>query len=242
MPNTVQAAAEGMPNTSRRTALAVTGSGLIAALGGLAMSTKQASPAPLVSAEIADCVGAYYAAAAMSIEACEKQQAAELSPDCPSMPEWKPATIRDRMDVGHCVHLRSSEYAELFFAEQIATARNSMTRISAVPWEPGLGASLVRGHTAIADRLETLRDEAIASLRAQEVAWAPIQALEATATDATASAFDAFARLIEASCHSLADVRAKAAALVHAADRLGFELEHDEMRKALLSLLGEQEA
>ena len=39
MPNTVPAAAEGLPEISRRKALAVTGSGLIAALTGLAAST-----------------------------------------------------------------------------------------------------------------------------------------------------------------------------------------------------------
>ena len=45
MPNTsVRAAAEGLPNITRRTALAVTGSGLIAALAGVAASAAQPAP------------------------------------------------------------------------------------------------------------------------------------------------------------------------------------------------------
>jgi hypothetical protein len=47
MPNTVPAAAEGLPQISRRKALAVTGSGLIAALTGLAASTMKAPTMPI---------------------------------------------------------------------------------------------------------------------------------------------------------------------------------------------------
>ena len=42
MPNSVQAAAEGMPNTNRRTALALTATGIVAALGGMATGTTKA--------------------------------------------------------------------------------------------------------------------------------------------------------------------------------------------------------
>ena len=46
MPNTVPAAAEGLPEINRRKALAVTGSGLIAALTGVAASTMPAPALP----------------------------------------------------------------------------------------------------------------------------------------------------------------------------------------------------
>ena len=42
MPNSVQAAAKGMPNANRRTALALTATGIVAALGGMAATTKAA--------------------------------------------------------------------------------------------------------------------------------------------------------------------------------------------------------
>jgi hypothetical protein len=49
MPNTpVRAAAEGMPSINRRKALAITGSGLVAALAGLAASVQKAPAAALV--------------------------------------------------------------------------------------------------------------------------------------------------------------------------------------------------
>ena len=42
MPNSVQAAAKGMPNANRRTALALTATGIVAALGGMAATTNTA--------------------------------------------------------------------------------------------------------------------------------------------------------------------------------------------------------
>ena len=54
MPNTVPAAAEGLPAINRRKALTVTGSGLIAALTGLAASTM---PAPAIPVSIDDEAG-----------------------------------------------------------------------------------------------------------------------------------------------------------------------------------------
>lgn len=238
MPNTtVRAAAEGMPNASRRTALTLTATGLFASL-----MTVKVSATETMSRGLAALIDEYNGYAELSIDHSRLCQEADRAPDRPCEPLWQPTGIA-RRDIAPGVRLTSAADAEEFFAEAIDNARHNLALISGMPWEKALGRALIRGHGSVVTRLEMFRAEAIATLRMQEEAYAPYLALEEAADAATAKAADVLDRIYAEPCHTLADVRAKAAVMIHAGNELGLGLyERDHVDVVLKSLLGEQEA
>lgn len=234
MTDLVPANAEGMPAT-RRTAMMLTATGLFASF----MAVK-VSAAETMSRGLAALVVEYQAYAELSLDRCRLCQ--EADDGHPPLPCWQPTGIA-RRDIAPGVRLTSVAQAEDFFADAIDVARHNLETVSGQPWQKALHAALIRGASSTLQRLEIYRAEAVATLRLQEEAYAPYLALEDAAADATAKACDALTRIYVEPCNTLADVRAKAAVILHAEEHLGLGLyEPDHIAAVLKSLLGQQEA
>lgn len=222
-------------SATRREVLALAAPFAIAAL-----ATLTATPAQAVSPTLADAIAEYRYLADRSITACERCAEADASPERPPMPFWTPTSIA-RRDLPQ-VKLTSSECAEVWFAQQIDNARHSLAMISASPWEQSLASALTRGASSTLQRIEMYRAEAIATLRQMEAAYAPYLALEDAAAEATERAADVLTLIYSKPCHTLADVRAKAAVILHADEHLGLDLCEPHIAAVLKSFLGHQEA
>jgi hypothetical protein len=220
MPNTpVRAAAEGLPKINRRKALALTPVVLGAALtGGPAAATAA------VSSNLAKLIQEYRTTLAAYDAACDRELTLLNHPDRPPHPAWRfPSS---EFGLSH-KRFYNADVAAQYFDEQIGRHKAS----------PNGSASYIA-------KLEAWREEAVSSLQHQHEAQVAFGIWKAD--EESGKAYDlavaAYYAVLDCTCTSLADARAKAALFLSADMSFGGEMEHEESARLLRSLLPPESA
>jgi hypothetical protein len=175
-------------------------------------------------------VEAYRVALAAYREAEARADAIRASLPADVLDPWVPGSARAGWDIGHRVRLHTVKQATDFFDEFIA-------RFSTP--EAARTAGLLSGRESYVQRLRRYRAEALAVLKARErviedaglyAAWDRMDELNLPLEKAATA-------LIDAPCHSLADVQAKAAALLADGEGDFSDLEYSQSKRVLASFL-----
>lgn len=228
MPNTsVRATAEGMPALNRRTALAMTSAGIVSAITVLSSSVKASPVAPSLQDALSACQSAVN-----TYSACTAKEAAIADGLGDKLfPKWTPpgglasiwshrprpfrASLELEIEIA-----RKSEQVEASFAGGL------MTRAAYDRWTHDLA---------------TQGREGLTSLREQEAGIEAAGYHEAyrLSDEAFRDARAAFYAVLRHPCQTIEDVRAKAACLLRAHERLGIEIAGEEFVACLSSLCEE---
>ncbi|TIW62955.1 MAG: hypothetical protein E5V48_02515 [Mesorhizobium sp.] len=227
MPNTsVRAAAEGLPNVSRRKALALLTGGLAAAVTAPAHTIQ---PVPVTTVQ--DVLSACHAAEE-AYGLCEAREAAIAKTLGDKLfPEWTtPSGINSKWS--HIPKVfRTSKALEAELAqkrEQVEKSVESglMTRSAFVRWMGDIEAQGAEG---------------LASLREQEgvIAAAGYHDAYEQTDEAFTQAKAAFEAVMALRCQTIEEVRAKAACIIRVYRHLGVEIDGDDLVACMSSLCEE---